>query len=97
MRGRGSLQEGDPFTEVMTLITHMYKQTAIAKVKEAELILILLLWDLSSVQLCTGFTIKTQHVQTSTMVVHILFSLQISVTILLLWTLSGMCRSACSH
>lgn len=41
MRGRGSLQEGDPFTEVMTLITHMYKQTAIAKVKEAELILIL--------------------------------------------------------
>lgn len=41
MRGRGSSQEGDPFAEVMTLVTHMYKQTAIAKVTEVELYLIL--------------------------------------------------------
>lgn len=44
MRGRGSSQEGDPFAEVMTLVTHMYKQTAIAKVTEAELILIPILF-----------------------------------------------------
>lgn len=40
MRGRGSSEEGDPFSEVMTLVTHMYKQTALAKVIQAELILI---------------------------------------------------------
>lgn len=34
MRGRGSSEDGDPFSEVMTLVTHMYKQTAIAKVTE---------------------------------------------------------------
>lgn len=74
MRGRGSSQEGDPFTEVMTLVTHMYKQTAIAKVTQIELIVIVIVivillvttqpswWNLLSARLCTGSNIETQHV-----------------------------------
>lgn len=72
MRGRGSSQEGDPFAEVMTLVTHMYKQTAIAKVTQIELIVIVIVillvtaqpswWNLLSAQLRTGSNIKTQHV-----------------------------------
>lgn len=86
MRDRGSSQEGDPFAEVMTLVTHMYKQTAIAKVTQIELIVIVIVfllvttqpswWNLLSAQLCTGSNIKTQHVlyiQTNTKAMHILF------------------------
>lgn len=72
MRGRGSSQEGDPFAEVMTLVTHMYKQTAIAKVTQIELIVIVIVillvttqpswWNLLSARLCTGSNIETQHV-----------------------------------
>lgn len=39
--GSGAATTDTPFTEVMGLVTQMYKQTAIAKVKEDQLLLYL--------------------------------------------------------
>lgn len=94
MRGRGSSQEGDPFAEVMTLVTHMYKQTAIAKVTQTEVIVIVIVillvttqpswWNLLSAQVPTLRhnmfpTCRQKHSQTNTKTMHTLFSFQISV------------------
>lgn len=94
IRGRGSSQEGDPFAEVMTLVTHMYKQTAIAKVTQTEVIVIVIVillvttqlswWNLLSAQVPTlrhnmFQTCRQKHSQTNTKAMHPPYSFEISV------------------